>query len=69
MNFSYNLKDLNEYYQAFEQMMEYWTELFSKDIKTINITNSDIPEEMLTLFNQHLDSVLEIENKITIESN
>jgi tetratricopeptide (TPR) repeat protein len=69
MNFSYNLKDLNEYYQAFEQMMEYWTELFSKDIKTINITNNEIPEKMLTLFNQHLDSVLEIENKITIESN
>lgn len=62
MNFSYNLKNLNEYYKSFEKIMEHWFKVFPNDIKTINITDNEVPKEMQNLFNQYLESVLGNEN-------
>jgi len=57
MNFSYNLKILNRFHNIFDQLMEYWLDLFPNEIEIVNPVRERIPAELLNKFKSHLNEL------------
>jgi hypothetical protein len=59
MNFSYNLKNLNQFYIEFEKLMEHWLALFP-DIQIRNFIEGSVTKDFLPFFTKDLNNVLKM---------
>jgi tetratricopeptide (TPR) repeat protein len=59
MNFSYNLKNLNQFYIEFEKLMEHWLALFP-DIQIRDSVEGSVTKDLLPFFTQDLNNVLKM---------
>jgi len=59
MNFSYNLKNLNQFYIEFEKLMEHWLALFP-DIQIRDSVEGSLTKDLLPFFIEDLNNVLKM---------